>query len=120
MFTAHDYSQARIKCRHFYEIIKSLAITHTFFSVGCGVDDPDIKILFEDIRFSYGRIPNHYMTIPYGEIDESIKRYLSESLHVKFLEYDSANGHVQLISSIESLVSHVEIKRDEIKSSRLW
>ena len=68
IFTRKDYAQARTKYVLFYEILKSLALTHTFIFLGCGTDDPDIRMLFEDIQFTHGRMPYHYMTLPKEEV----------------------------------------------------
>ena len=45
IFTRQDYAEARIKYVLFYEILKSLALTHTFLFLGCGTDDPDSNIV---------------------------------------------------------------------------
>lgn len=120
IFTAEEYSRARTKYQLFYDIIRSLALTHTFFFVGCGVDDPDIKMLFEDIKFTYGRTPSHYMTTPEGEVSEEILTEYEHVMPIKYVRYDPSNGHQALTSSLEALVALVEERREQLSESLGW
>ncbi|WP_225561593.1 SIR2 family protein [Rhodanobacter sp. DHB23] len=120
IFTRMDYAQARTKFMLFYEILKSLVMTHTFLFIGCGVDDPDIRMLFEDVQFAYGRMPFHYMTLPRGTAHADVLRVISELMHVQFLEYSSDDGHLELTGSLGELVERVEELRSEISLNRRW
>ncbi|NMY54435.1 SIR2 family protein [Pseudomonas sp. WS 5051] len=121
IFTRRDYAAARTKHTLFYEILKALALTHTFLFLGCGTDDPDIRMLFEDIQFAHGRMPYHYMTLPTGEVHRDIIQICSEAMRMKFLEYSPANGHSELTESLEDLVSKVEDFRGEnLRESQRW
>lgn len=120
IFTAEDYSRARTRYHLFYDIIKSLALSHTFFFVGCGVDDPDLKMLFEDLKFTYGRTPSHYMTLPNNEVSAEVLVELEAVMPIKYVLYDPANGHQALTDSLSNLVQLVEDKREEIAKSRSW
>lgn len=121
IFTHEDYAKARTEHMLFYEIIKSLALTHTFLFIGCGINDPDIRMLFEDIRYSYGKVlPYHYMTIPSNSEDESIKNIFSKMTNIRFLEYSSENNHINLTSSIKKLLGQVQEKRDELAGNQKW
>lgn len=121
IFTRHDYAEARTKYVLFYEILKSLALTHTFLFLGCGTDDPDIRILFEDIQFTHGRIPFHYMTVPVGEVHDDVLSIASKSMRIKFLTYSPGDGHAELTHSLEDLVVKVEDFRDtQLKETMKW
>lgn len=120
IFTRMDYAQARTKFMLFYEILKSLVITHTFLFIGCGVDDPDIRMLFEDVQFAYGRMPYHYMTLPRGDVHEDVLRVISELMHVSFLEYSGEHEHAELTNSLGDLVGQVEELREKVSLSRSW
>lgn len=121
IFTRKDYAEARTKYVLFYEILKALALTHTFFFIGCGMDDPDIRMLFEDIQFAHGRMPFHYMTIPTGEAHPDLLDISSESMRIKFIEYSSADGHVELTESLGELVQRVEEFRGaSLSQSMKW
>ncbi|EGI77493.1 hypothetical protein HGR_05851 [Hylemonella gracilis ATCC 19624] len=120
IFTSEDYSRARTKYSLFYDIIRSLALTHTFIFIGCGVDDPDLRMLFEDIKFTYGRMPLHFMTIPTGEVAPEVLKELSAVMQVKHLAYSPNNGHRELTESLATLVQLVEQRRDALSSARNW
>lgn len=119
IFTRKDYAEARTKYILFYEILKSLALTHTFLFLGCGTDDPDIRTLFEDIQFAHSRIPFHYMTLPSGEVHNDVLGIISESMKIKFLKYSPDNGHMELTESLAELVSKVDDYRVENLSQNL-
>lgn len=120
IFTRNDYAQARTKYVLFYEILKSLALTHTFLFLGCGTDDPDIRMLFEDIQFTHGRMPHHYMTIPNREVHPDVLTVASESMRIKFLEYSPENGHEELTLSLADLVSEVNDFRQQKSVDLQW
>jgi hypothetical protein len=120
IFTRNDYAQARTKHVLFYEILKSLALTHTFLFLGCGTDDPDIRMLFEDIQFAHGRMPHHYMTLPKGEVHPDILTVASDSMRVKFIEYSPDKGHEELTSSLADLVEEVNNYRQEKSADLQW
>ena len=120
IFTRADYARARTKHQLFYALMRALVLTHTFFFIGCGIDDPDIRMLFEDIQYANDRMPYHYMTLPKGEVDPAVKNIASISMKISFLEYDSVNGHEYLTNSLKTLVGDVEVLRDSIKASGKW
>lgn len=120
IFTRKDYAEARTKYRLFYDLLKSLILTHTFIFIGCGIDDPDIKILFEDVQYAYGVMPFHYMTLPIGEVDTDILNVASTSMKLRFLEYSPQDGHEELTSSIGELVTLVEERREQLAREQTW
>ncbi len=120
IFTSEDYSRARTKYSLFYDVIRSLALTHTFVFVGCGVDDPDLRMLFEDIKFAYGRLPLHFMTIPTDEVAPEVLRELGTVMQVKHLTYSPDNGHHELTESLANLVQLVEQRREMLSKGRNW
>lgn len=121
IFTRKEYAEARTKYVLFYEILKSLALTHTFLFIGCGTDDPDIRTLFEDINFAHGRIPFHYMTLPNGEVHNDLLEIISDSMRIKFLKYSPEKNHSELTQSLDELVIKVEEYRDlQLKGSLKW
>ena len=120
IFTRKDYAEARTKYRLFYDLIKSLVLTHTFIFLGCGIDDPDIRLLFEDVQYAYGRMPFHYMTLPRGEVDADILSVTATSMKLKFIEYAPDNGHEELTASLGDLVRLVESRREQLASEQKW
>jgi hypothetical protein len=120
IFTSEDYSRARTKYALFYSIIRSLALTHTFVFIGCGVDDPDLRMLFEDIKFAYGRLPLHFMTIPTAEVAPEVLRELGSVMQIRHLTYSPDNGHRELTESLAVLAQLVEQRRDLLSKGRNW
>lgn len=121
IFTRKDYANARVNYALFYEILKSLALTHTFLFLGCGINDPDIRMIFEDIRFAYGNsLPEHYMTIPKSEAKEGILSLLNSLTNINFYEYSDENCHIDLTLSLKNLCDQVEEAREQIASFRKW
>mgnify|MGYP004445315317 CR=1 FL=1 len=68
IFTQSDYAKTRIQNSDFYKIMEALILTHSFVFFGAGVNDPDIRLLFENYSCSYNLSRNHYFTIPEGEL----------------------------------------------------
>lgn len=120
IFTRKDYAEARTKHVLFYEILKSLALTHTFLFLGCGIDDPDIRSLFEDVQFAHERMPVHYMTTPSGEVNDDVLTVAAETMKVKFLSYAPDNGHEELTHSLAELVKQVDAAKDALAGNRKW
>lgn len=120
IFTRNEYAEARTKYTLFYEILKSLILTHTFILVGCGIDDPDIRMLFEDVKFAHDQMPHHYMTIPDNEVHDDILGVISESMKIKFLKYSDENGHAELTKSLEDLAAKVNEYREQKSTDQKW
>lgn len=120
IFTRKDYAEARTKHVLFYEILKSLVLTHTFLFIGCGIDDPDIRALFEDVQFAHERMPLHYMTTPFGEVNDEVLNVASETMKVKFISYSPDKGHEELTESLAELVKMVDVARDGLSGDRKW
>lgn len=120
IFTRKDYSQARTKNRNFYRIIEALSLTHTFVFIGCGTNDPDIRLLLEDFTFKFPLSKKHYIVMPKNALNVKVKEIVKETMSLNILEYDSANHHKLLTDSLAQLVTLVESKRQEIASTQSW
>lgn len=120
IFTRNEYANARTQHRLFYEMMKALVITHRFLFLGCGINDPDIRLLFEDLRFAYSQLPTHYMTAPNEEVDADIMEIARETMKVECLTYDPANGHAELTASLADLVAQVDARREALAPDQTW
>lgn len=120
IFTRKDYSEARTKFRDFYSIIEALSLTHTFIFLGCGVNDPDIRLILEDLNFKYPFSKQHFIVMPKNAIHKRIKDIISETMKLNILEYDSKNHHSELTNSLQDLVNEVEIERKMIADTQSW
>lgn len=120
IFTRKDYSEARIKNGNFYKVIEALSLTHTFIFIGCGTNDPDIRLILEDYTFRYPLNKKHYIVMAKNALDKRVKEIIKETMSLNILEYDSKNHHEILTTSIESLVKDVDNKRQELALSQSW
>ncbi|QYM99283.1 SIR2 family protein [Pseudomonas protegens] len=106
IFGRRDYAEARVKHSWFYDILKSLILTHTFLFIGCGTDDPDIRLLLEDAQFTAGFAREHYFLAANGSISPGFKVILESTMNLRVLEYayDPQNhDHSALTDSLEQL-----------------
>lgn len=120
IFSRKEYSEARTKHRNFYKVIEALSLTHTFIFIGCGTNDPDIRLILEDYAFRYPLNKRHYIIMPKRSIDNRVKEIIKETMSLSILEYDSSNDHQILTSSIEHLVIEVENKRNDLAATQSW
>lgn len=120
IFTRKDYSKARTKYRNFYNIIEALSLTHTFIFIGCGTNDPDIRLILEDFTFKYPFNKMHYIVMPKNALDNKVKEIVKETMSLNIIEYDSTNNHKLLTDSIAELVNLVELNRQEIANLQSW
>ena len=64
IFTRQEYAAARTKYQSFYSILEALALTHTFLFLGCGTNDPDLRLLLEDNFFRHASTSPHIFVLP--------------------------------------------------------
>ncbi|MCB1462767.1 MAG: SIR2 family protein [Nitratireductor sp.] len=118
IFSTTDYARARNKYHLFYRVLDALVVTNTFLIIGCGVNDPDIQLIFENYRYSYD-LENHFM-VQARPVKAPQKELLLNSRGINVLEYSSANYHQELTDSLKELVSLVSDRRDDIASHQNW
>lgn len=120
IFSRKDYSNARINHERFYRILDALAITHTFIFIGCGTNDPDIRLLLEDYAFKYPLSKNHYIIMPKNAVKQPVLSIIEDTMHLKPILYDPKNNHEVLTESLEDLVTKVELKRTDLAAQTNW
>jgi SIR2-like domain len=119
IFGRSKYAEARVQNSSFYQLIDALLLTNTFLLFGCGLDDPDFQLLFENFCIRFPTANPHYMTMA-DPINSDLETMTRETRKIKFLKYSKANDHRDLELSIASLVKLVEIERDLIAESQSW
>ncbi|HBZ4249771.1 hypothetical protein A3N56_14135 [Klebsiella aerogenes] len=120
IFTRKEYAEARSKHSGFYEILQALAITHNFVFIGCGVNDPDIRLLLEDTFFKHGSYKSHFFILAKGSIHNDQIDIIENTMNSKIITYSSNNNHEELTKSLEELVSLVNTERDNLKITGNW
>lgn len=120
IFTRSEYAQARNRHRSFYAVLEALIMTHTFLFLGCGIEDPDIRLILEDHAFRYGYARPHFFVLPKGHVHPQFRSIIENSLNIKVLEYDKAGGHKLLKDSIDELVHRVNASRQTMGATLAW
>lgn len=120
VFTRAEYAEARSTYRDFYLVLEALALTHTFLFVGCGFNDPDIRLLLEDVFFRHRHARPHVFVAPSGTMHRDVVDVVQATMNVNILEYSPAGSHVQLKQALDELVKAVELERDNLQGSTNW
>lgn len=121
IFSRSDYARARSESRDFYELLNALSLTHTFLFIGCGVNDPDIRLLLEDSFFKHDATKPHFMVTSDKGIHKEMKPIVENTLNLNILQYNTSKGsHVELTKSLDELVHLVEEHRQGIKDTMNW
>lgn len=118
IFTVDDYAKARVEFSKFYELMTALLHTHTFLCIGCGLSDPDMKLIFEDYRYKYSESP-HYITLP-SPVSSAEMALLQRTRGLNVIKYSSKDRHKELTSGLMDLGTAVSNKRDEIATLQSW
>lgn len=121
IFTHRQYSEARCKYASFYKILDALILTHTFVFLGCGIRDPDIQLILENMNFLYPGCLPHYFVTAKDTYSKEIEKSLLHNRNLELLIYDNFDGtHQQLLVELKELIGKVEDKRQEISSKGIW
>lgn len=120
IFSRKDYSKARTESRNFYQVLDALSITHTFIFIGCGPNDPDVRLLLEDYNYRFRFNKKHFIISPKNATDKHVLSILEDTMSLRTIEYDSRNNHIELTESLETLVSIVETRRQELADTMKW
>jgi|10_taG_2_1085330.scaffolds.fasta_scaffold00002_169 hypothetical protein len=120
IFTRAEYAEARTKYSTFYEVLEALALTHTFVFLGCGVNDPDIKLLLEDTLFKHSSSRCHVMLLPKKALHNSVVGVMQDTMNLNIIQYSDKDNHSELLESIRNLVQLVEEEREELKINMNW
>lgn len=120
IFTRAEYAAARIKYSEFYAILDALLITNTFVFLGCGVNDPDIRLMLENYNFRFMGARRHFLTMPIGALSPEEATALEASMNLKLLLYRPKKNHKELIDSIADLRQKVDDERLRLANSMDW
>lgn len=121
VFSQSQYNQAKYRYANFYKVLDALALTHTFMFIGCGFNDPDVKLMLENYNYSFSDNRPHYFIAPDNLINIDLATSLKKIYNIKLLTYTNINGdHSVLLKSLKELVQLVEEKRDSISITQNW
>ena len=119
-FTQSDYARVRIENSDFYRIMEALILTHTFVFLGAGLNDPDIRLLFENYATTFHLSKNHYFVIPentYSEIELDVYK---ETMHLDFIKYDPVDNHKNLTEGLKYLSQVVDERKLNVRDKLWW
>lgn len=88
IFTHKQYSEARNKYSSFYKLLDALILTHTFIFLGCGINDPDIKLTLENSNFLYPNCLPHYFITAENTYESDIEAVLRNNRNLEILKYE--------------------------------
>lgn len=109
IFTRAEYHEARRSYPNFYEVLKALFLTNTVIFMGCGLQDPDVLLLLEDVKIvSSSQRPHYLVTIDREHASPLVSDWLN-TYNVKPLFFGPTFD--DLITDLEELVSSVEDER---------
>lgn len=121
IFTQKQYNIARCQYRTFYDLMDALILTHTFIFLGCGINDPDIKLVLENSNFSHCGCNPHYFVTEKDGFELEIAKVLCSNRNLEFLEYDNSDGtHSRLIENLKKLNEIVDYERKTISDQQSW
>ena len=121
IFTQKQYNIARCQYRTFYDLMDALILTHTFIFLGCGINNPDIKLVLENSNFSHCGCNPHYFVTEKGSFDLEIAKVLRSNRNLEFLEYNNSDGtHSRLIEDLKKLNEVVDGERKTISDQQSW
>ena len=109
IFTKSQYHAAKEKHSSFYSILKGLLLTNTCIFVGCGLDDPDVLLLLEDVKITASPNRPHYALLREGSHNHYAKHDLLSCYNVKALEYGP--DHADLVTDLTTMLANVNALR---------
>lgn len=109
IFTKSQYHAAKENHGSFYSILKGLLLTNTCIFIGCGLDDPDVLLLLEDVKITASPNRPHYALLREGSHNEYAKDDLLSCYNVKALEYGP--DHADLVNDLKAVLENVNALR---------
>ncbi|WP_081666158.1 SIR2 family protein [Pseudogulbenkiania ferrooxidans] len=106
IFTKAQYHHAKERYGSFYSILKALLLTNTCIFIGCGMDDPDVLLILEEVRIAANSDRPHYALFREGSHTEFVKKDLASAYNVRCLEYGP--GHDNLIEDLKELEQQID------------
>lgn len=109
IFTRAEYHAAKSQHAKFYDILKALFLTHTCIFIGCGLADPDIMLLMEDVKILGTQQRPHYALVLKGKNSKFKIEEWRQTYNVVALEYEP--DHDALTTDLLQLSDMVEAHR---------
>lgn len=106
IFTKSQYHEAKKNHPQFYEMLKAIFLTHTCIFIGCGLEDPDVLLMLEDVKItSSGNLP-HYAVFLEDEVNKYALRDWEKAYNIQALTYGPT--YADLKDNLANLLEKVE------------
>lgn len=105
IFTRSEYHRARANNHNFYEILKALFLTNTVIFIGCGMADPDMQLVLEEVNIVGASSRPHYVVTMDETITKVVKDDWKNTYNIVPITYGPT--HAELPNLLESLVEKV-------------
>jgi NAD-dependent SIR2 family protein deacetylase len=109
IFTRFEYHDMKQQHGKFYELLKAIFLLNTVVFIGCGLEDPDVILMLEEVKITASAYRPHYILIREGSQNEFALSDWEQTYNVKALQYGP--DHSNLIDDLENLLQHVEAAR---------
>jgi len=109
IFTKSQYHHAKRNHPHFYEVLKAIFLTNTIVFIGCGLEDPDMMLVLEDVQITGRHEKPHYALT----LKDSKNRFLisdwKATYNIRVLEFEP--DYVALTQDLQNLLDYVNAAR---------
>jgi hypothetical protein len=119
IFTRSDYVRLRTEFPLFQRVMLALAVTNTLIFVGCGLRDPDMILLLEDLAASSKGFGKH-VCITDSKQSAELERVYNDCFGLECIRYKHDPTHSQLPVALEQLQQSATKRRSELASTALW
>lgn len=109
IFTRGEYHKAKMEHARFYDILKAIFLTHTAVFIGCGMEDPDVLLLLEDVKITASSERPHYALLRKKSQDVFSMSDWKKTYNISPLEYGPS--HSDLVTDLRALQALVENER---------
>ena len=119
IFTRSDYVRLRNEFPLFQRVMSSLAVTNTLIFVGCGLRDPDLVLMLEDLAATTKGFGKHVCLIDSKQSAELEKVY-QDCFGLDCIRYKHDSTHSQLPIAVKELQIMATKRRAELAASAIW
>lgn len=121
IFTLAQYSKALFEHSEFYALLDALALTNTMLFIGCGLNDPDFRMMLTRHARMYPETRKHFICLSKSRSRHvDYEGAIESELKLKIIHYSAACEHAELTAGLESLVALVDARRAELARELDW
>ena len=119
IFTRSDYVRLRTEFPLFQQVMSALAVTNTLIFIGCGLRDPDMILMLEDLAVMTKSFSKHIYLIDSKQSSE-IEKVYHDCFGLQCIRYKYDISHSQLPVIVHNLQIIATKRRAELGASLLW